>query len=222
MLLLRQLPTNSMSTISSIRFPSFDAVTFPSYTSILLSLLASLVLVSFIRAAALCLRGNISKRPQQQQSTTTQTEVKSAPSPQIAERRRSTWSWSLPKWDSLSAVKFSLPVSLDALEKESFGKGVGLQRQRREEKRKDIWQPPRLRRNAAGPAFQTPRQSSPLLSMQHPRSYSLIFVVPAIYQAEPVSMAKIIMSRHVSPLSLPKVSSPVTHSITEDLPQTHG
>ncbi|RDB17391.1 hypothetical protein Hypma_001680 [Hypsizygus marmoreus] len=165
MMLLRQFPASSMS-MTGIAFPSLPD-SLPSNSSVLLSLLASIVLLSFIRATFLCLRTNVSKQPQQSQVTVPEKTVQRSEEPR---QRRSSWAWGLLTWDSLP----TLPVSLAMSETESNGRGVGLQSKRVEGPTQN-WQQPRVRRS--GPAFESP--------------------LPALYQSEvPVSMAKMIMSRH--------------------------
>ncbi|KAF8064981.1 hypothetical protein FPV67DRAFT_1500964 [Lyophyllum atratum] len=170
MMLLRQLPTSSMSmSMSSMSFPSLTEA-LPSNSSVFLSFLASLVLLSFVRAAFLCLRTNVGSKAQQQVHV--QVEGKSVERPQESRPRRSSWAWGLLTWDSLPAV--SLPVSLTMAQNDSNGRGVGMQ-QKRSQVPIQPWQPARSRRG--GPAFETP--------------------LPALYQSEvPASMAKMIMSRH--------------------------
>ncbi|KAG6827716.1 hypothetical protein H0H92_010689 [Tricholoma furcatifolium] len=160
MMLLRQLPAGPVS----ISFPSL-ADSLPSNSSILLSLLASLVVLSFIRAACLYLRSNTGTQKQQQ----AQVQVQEKAADHVEEsRKRSSWAWGLLRWDRLP----SLPVSLTIPRNETNGVGVGMQEKR---PLPQPWQPVRGRRG--GPAFETP--------------------LPAIYQSsEPLSMAKMIMSRH--------------------------
>ncbi|GLB39683.1 hypothetical protein LshimejAT787_0701930 [Lyophyllum shimeji] len=170
MMLLRQIPTSSMSvSVSSISFaPLGNAI--PSYSSILLSLLASLVLLSFVRAAFLCLRSSVGNKAQQQVQV--QVEGKSGERQEESRQRRTSWAWGLLTLERLPT--FSLPVSLTMGQSDSNGRGVGMQ-QKRAEAPSQPWQPPRSRRG--GPTFETP--------------------LPALYQSDvPVSMAKMIMSRH--------------------------
>ncbi|KAF5384220.1 hypothetical protein D9615_003457 [Tricholomella constricta] len=170
MMLLRQLPTGSMSmSMPSMSF-SWSSLILPSNSSILLSLLASLVVLSFVRAALLCLRTNVAKQSQQQIEV--QGEGKEAEPPRQQRQQRLSWAWGLFTWDSLPTV--SLPVSLTMVESDSNGRGVGMQR-KPVESMTQRWQPTRSKRG--GPAFETP--------------------LPALYQSDmPVSMAKMIMSRH--------------------------
>ncbi|KAG6872563.1 hypothetical protein C0995_008836 [Termitomyces sp. Mi166 len=137
----------------------------PSNSSILLSLLASIVLLSTVRVVFLHLGNYIGSRPQKQVQA--QAEGNAADSPEGSRQHRSSWPWRQLSWDSLP----SLPVSLAVPGNESHGKGVGMQ----EKRPPQPWQTVRGRRG--GPMFETP--------------------LPALYQSkEPLSMAKMIMSRH--------------------------
>ncbi|KAG5730439.1 hypothetical protein E4T56_gene15768, partial [Termitomyces sp. T112] len=163
MMLLRQLPSSSMS-ISSMSLPSL-AHSLPSNSSVLLSLLASFVLLSFVRVAFLCFSKYIGTQPQKQAQI--QVEGKAADSSEGSRQHRSPWPWRRFTWGSLP----SLPVSLAVPGNETHGKGVGMQ----EKRSPQPWQTVRGRRG--GPTFETP--------------------LPALYQSkEPLSMAKMIMSRH--------------------------
>lgn len=187
MMLIRQLPAGSMTmSLSSISLPSFPG-SLPSKSSFLLSLLASVVLLSFIRAAVLCLRTNVAKQPQQLVQALP--EKKESTGSEKTRQRRSSWAWGLISWESLP---LTLPVSLTMAENNTNGRGVGLQEKRRDQSQS--WQP-RVRRG--GPAFESPSTYHlPLCSS--PSYRSSFCLVPAIYQSEvPVSMAKMIMSRHV-------------------------
>ncbi|KAF8225738.1 hypothetical protein L208DRAFT_1408115 [Tricholoma matsutake] len=171
MLLLRQLPASSIP-LSLSSFSSPFSITAPSNSSIFLSLLASIVLLSFIRAAFLYFRKCIGKQPHQQSQVPVDEKtirVEGAPQRQ----QRSSWASTLPTWDALPNL--TLPVSFTVTETRMIGKGVGLRKKTSEPPAQE-WQPPtRIRRS--GPAFESP--------------------LPAIYQSEvPVSMAKMIMSRH--------------------------
>lgn len=152
MLLLRQFPAASMPmSMSSVSFPSL-ATSLPSNSSVLLSLLASLVLLSFIRAAFLCLRTTVGKQTQPQSQV--QVQGKSTEKEQETRQQRSSWAWGLLTWDSLPAVTLTLPVSLTIVDNNTNGRGVGMQ-EKREERPNQGWQPPRSRRG--GPAFESPR-----------------------------------------------------------------
>ncbi|KAF9460381.1 hypothetical protein BDZ94DRAFT_1238466 [Collybia nuda] len=189
MMLIRQLPAGSMTmSMPSFSFPSFPG-SLPSKSSLLLSLLASVVLLSFIRAAVLCLRTNVSKQPQQLIQTSQ--EKQESTGQEETRQRRSSWAWGFISWENLP---LALPVSLTTVENTTNGRGVGLQDKRREQIQS--WQPT-VRRG--GPAFESP--------------------IPAIYQSEvPVSMAKMIMSRHTyrKPTNRPPARPllPSTHSNT--------
>lgn len=150
MSLLRQLPTGSITMSISSMSSSWSSYILPSNSSLLLSLLASLVVLSFIRAAFLCLRTNVGK--QSQQRIQVQVEEKAAQQLEQPRQQRSSWAWGLLTWDSLPTV--SLPVSLKMVETDSNGRGVGLQK-RRTEAPVQQWQQTRSRRG--GPAFETPR-----------------------------------------------------------------
>jgi len=184
MMLLHKLPTSSISfSMSTVFFPTLPD-SLPSNTSILLSLLATLVILSFVRAALLCFRPNTGK--QVQQPTQTQAEAKAAEQSESTIQRRSSRAWGLLIWDNLRTI--SLPISLTMAEKETAGKGIGLQG-KRPAAPSQPWQPVRSKRG--GPAFETP--------------------LPALYQSgEPMSMAKMIMSRHTyrRPTSRPPARVP--------------
>lgn len=169
MLLLRQLPAAPMS--MPVPPISFDSDRLPSCTSVFLSLLATLVLVSFVRAALLCLRGNVDSKLLQQSQV--QVVEKAVERSDDAKQRPGSWKWSLSSWKAVSVPSLSLPLSLAPIDKDSVRRGVGMQG-KSETRRHEHWPAPRVRKG--GPTFETP--------------------LPALYQSEPLSMAKLIMSRH--------------------------
>jgi hypothetical protein len=148
MLLLRQFPASSTS-LTPFSFPL--SITPPSNSSILLSLLASIVLLSFIRAAFLCFRKNIGKqRHQQSQAPVDDKTIRVlAGTPQ----RLSSWASGLPTWDALPSL--TLPVSFTVAETSTIGKGVGMRKKPAELPAQDWVQPVRVRRGS--PAFESPR-----------------------------------------------------------------
>ncbi|KIJ99711.1 hypothetical protein K443DRAFT_132947 [Laccaria amethystina LaAM-08-1] len=155
MMLLR-LPS-SMVSISQV---DLTLSTLPSASSILLSLLASLVLLAFIRAAFLFMRSQPSPlkpgpRPQEDQK--------------LPSRPQSSFGWGLIRWDSLPALPLSLAAASASIKGSGVGMGAGVATG------KSAW---RQQNRGPGPTF------------EHPS--------PALYQTHvPVSMAKMIMSRHI-------------------------
>ncbi|KAL9709230.1 hypothetical protein Ac2012v2_007584 [Leucoagaricus gongylophorus] len=143
-------------------------VSFPlsSHSSILLSLLISVFLLAFIRAALLFLWSWTSSSSEKQALVHVQhqknVEQQSASPPSSLPRRLNLFSWrNLP----------ALPVSFKLNESDMKGQGVDFVPP--QQPIVQPWQPGRRK----GPAF------------EHP--------LPAMFQSdEPVSMAKMIMSRH--------------------------
>ncbi|KAJ3575668.1 hypothetical protein NP233_g949 [Leucocoprinus birnbaumii] len=165
-----ELPAKAMFIRLSSRL-HMSTVSFPisSHSSILLSLLASVFLLAFIRAALLFLRARTSSSSEKQalvhaQQQKNVEQQSPAPSPSSS----SSWRLGFFTWESLP----TLPVSLKLNENDMKGRGVGFV--------------PPSQRPAAQP-WQPGRRSGP--AFEHPPA--------AMYQTEePVSMAKMIMSRH--------------------------
>jgi len=151
MLLLRQLPAGSVSmSLTSFSFPTLS-VKLPSNSSILLSLLASLVLLSFIRAALLCFRKNTGKPHHQQPQPPV--DEKTSRAMGGTPQRQSSWGLGLPTWDALPSL--TLPLSFTLAETSTIGKGVGMQKKPVQLPAPD-WYPP-MRGRRSGPAFEPPR-----------------------------------------------------------------
>lgn len=156
--MLLRLPSNMHMpvTISQV---DLTLSTLPSASSTLLSLLASLVLLAFIRAAFLFMRSQPSP-------------LKPGPGPQedqkLRSRPQSSFGWGLITWDSLPAPPLSLAAASALIIGNGVGMGVGVATG------KSSWQ---HQNRVPGPTF------------EHP--------TPGLYQTDvPVSMAKMIMSRH--------------------------
>ncbi|KAF5350472.1 hypothetical protein D9756_008629 [Leucocoprinus leucothites] len=147
-------------------------VAFPlsSHSSILLSLLASVFLLAVIRAALLFLRARTSSSSEKQALVHAQQQknVEQQSSQSSQSSSSSSWGLGFLRWESLP----TLPLSLKLNENDMKGRGVGFA---------STSQPP------AAQSWQPGRRSGP--AFEHP--------LPAMYQSEePVSMAKMIMSRH--------------------------
>jgi hypothetical protein len=112
-------------------------------------LLASIVLLSFIRAAFLCFRKNIGKERHQSQAPVEEKTIRSI---EGTPQRRSSWASALPTWDALPSL--TLPVSFTVAETSTIGKGVGMRKKPAEPPAQNWHQPPRIRRG--GPAFESP------------------------------------------------------------------
>ncbi|KXN81204.1 hypothetical protein AN958_05785 [Leucoagaricus sp. SymC.cos] len=156
-----------------IRLPSrlhMSHVSLPlsSHSSILLSLIASLFLLAVIRAALLFLRARTSSSPEKQTLVHEQQKnVEQQSSASSSESSKSSWGLGFFTWENLP----TLPVSLEVNENDMKGRGVGFVAPQRPPAQS--WQPGRR----SGPAFERP--------------------VPTMYQTDvPMSMAKMIMSRH--------------------------
>ncbi|TFK31552.1 hypothetical protein BDQ12DRAFT_729459 [Crucibulum laeve] len=164
-------------------------------SSILLSLLASVVLLAAIRAAVIYLRPQGPAHEQHSEKLILAQEQGHHPLKGSeggntgSERPTSSWGWGFLTWESLPA----LPVSLTMSEHGAKGRGVGLgagsmlaKQQQQTQNMQQQWQ-------RRGPAFERP--------------------LPALYQTEvPASMAKMIMSRHTfrRPASRPPPRSATT------------
>lgn len=164
-------------------------VSFPvsTHTAILLSFLASLFLLAVIRAALHFLRSRTSSSLEKQ--TLIQEQPKSIEQTSSSSSSPSPWGWSLFTWDSIP----TLPISFKVGENNMKGRGVGLVAS--QPPPSQPW--PRGRRS--GPAFEQPRMSLCLSDLLLLLLITMFYhPVPAMYQTEvPVSMAKMIMSRHV-------------------------
>jgi hypothetical protein len=136
--------------LTSFSFPAIS-ISFPSNSSIFLATLASLVLLSFIRAAFLCLRKNSGKQrgPQSQVPVDEKTMGAAGATP----GPRSPWAAALPTWDALPSL--TLPVSFTVAETSTIGKGVGMQKKPAESHAQD-WRP-LIKSRRGGPAFESPR-----------------------------------------------------------------
>jgi len=143
-------------------------VSFPlsNHTAILLSFLVSLFLLAVIRAALHFLRSRTS--PSLEKQTLIQERPKNVEQQSSSSSSStSSWGWSLFTWDNLP----TLPISFKVDENNMKGRGVGLAAS--QSPPSQPWQ----RGRRSGPAFEQP--------------------LPAMYQTDvPVSMAKMIMSRH--------------------------
>jgi len=199
----------------SISVPSFGFLPqrLPSYTSILLSLLASLVFLFFIRAAFLCLRHSLQKKMVQYPQA--QVEEKTTGEMEAPRQRRSSWTWGLLSWESISSVSLGLPVTLTAVDKETIGRGVGM-KQRQEERPVQRWQHQRVRRG--GPAFETPRSYMLLqnrILILSPLSSSIVPIRRAALDGE---------NDHVETCSLRSYMSGANHLtnfLSPDIQETH-
>ena len=153
MLLLHQLPAGSISIpVSPVSFPSLSTLPVPN--SILLSLLASLVLLSFVRAVFLCLRKNVGKQGHPQSRT--HVDEKTGEAVGAPSQRPSLWAWAPLTWANLPSVSLALPVSLTVAGNSTMGKGVGLQQQRKPvEAPTQTWQQ-QARGRRGGLTFESP------------------------------------------------------------------
>ncbi|KJA22854.1 hypothetical protein HYPSUDRAFT_66817 [Hypholoma sublateritium FD-334 SS-4] len=169
--------------------------------SVWLAFLATLVVLASIRAALVLLRPPVNKAPVSLLVGTSTSEKPSAPSiaisstttpssaavptaasaasaipPAEAPRPTTSWLWGLVRWEALPA----LPVARGR----GWAQAVGMQQaqgilatQQQQQRFQQQQQHPQQQRGRRGPAF------------EHP--------LPALYEAgPPVSMAKMIMSRH--------------------------
>lgn len=208
---------DSLPSLSSLPGP-FTVISHLAKPSVLLTLLATLVILSSIRAAFLFMR-----LPQQKgsvslvQSVVVETDKvvadmistgpsctsgvvkgKQAEKPTIAvpasaaatmttmDKKTTSWFWNLLKWDSLPALPTSVRNRIN---------GVSMS------ETEPSWQP-QQRGRRPGPAFEHPCTFDMIFAYRV-ISYQLSYdIVPALYQSDvPVSMAKMIMSRHVRLLS---------------------
>lgn len=189
-------PLGPLASTMFIRFSSrlhMSNVSFPlsTHTSILLSLLVSIFLLALIRAALLFLRTWIS--PSQEKHSLIQEQPKNVEQ-QLPSSSSSSWGLGFFRWDNLP----TLPVSLKINENDMKGRGVGFVAPQR-----PAAQPWRSGRRA-GPAFESPRKFFGFDDRIGLTNFSLCFLVPAMYQTDvPVSMAKMIMSRHVGAIPFP-------------------
>ncbi|KAJ2919742.1 hypothetical protein MD484_g631, partial [Candolleomyces efflorescens] len=191
----------------------------PASSTILLSMVAVFVLLSFVRALVIGLREHldfVKGRKAQQDTKTFSSPAASSSSPsssekfnnaapraQMEQRPTSSWLWGLIKWDTLPA--FPLAPSLHHTHVSAgIGRGVGVGMS---EKQGWLLQP-------------QPQQAAlqrPVLTTRRPGGPAFERPLPTLYQSEvPVSMAKMIMSRHVSPCF------PTVHNASPrfDLPPT--
>lgn len=176
-----------------------------THNSILLSLLAAVFVLAVIRAALLFLRSRTSLSQKKQKLVVTQHQSverealrSSSPSPSRG--------WGCFRWDNLP----TLPVSLKLNENDMKGQGVGFAPPTPPER--SAAQPWRR----AGPAFESPR-----MSCGYPNRFlfsNAVLSVAAMYQTDvPVSMAKMIMSRHVCSILLPThLDCPPNYSLLAD------
>ena len=202
---------DSLPSLSSLLGP-FTIISHLTKPSVLLTLLATLVILSSMRAALLFMR-----LPQQKgsvsivQSVVVETDKvvadmissgassvvkgKQPEKPTIAaaapatststsDKKATWWFWALLKWDGLPALPTSVRNRIN---------GVSMSEMERS------WQPQqqRGRRPGPGPAFEHPCKFDMILDRITHIQLSYL-AVPALYQSDvPVSMAKMIMSRHV-------------------------
>jgi len=169
MMLLR-LPS-SMQMPSNVDLPWSS---FPSSSSVLFSLLASLVLLAAIRTVVLFLRSQLSSE-RQKKLPLTQEHGQQQPQQKVESgaHTRSSWGWKLLTWGSVPTLPISLRMPVSEVKSQAVGLGVGVMSNNASKRpgERQTWQQPRR-----GPAFEQP--------------------LPALYQTEPASMAKMIMSRH--------------------------
>ena len=184
--MLLRLPSNMHMPMVTISQVDLTLSTLPSASSTLLSLLASLVLLAFIRAAFLFMRSQPSP-------------LKSGPRPQedqkLPSRPQSSFGWGLITWDSLPAPPLSLAAASALIKGNGVGMGAGVATG------KSSWQ---QQNRGPGPPFEHPSTSFIPRVPFMLNSYFFCLSAPALYQTDvPVSMAKMIMSRHVcsAPLS---------------------
>jgi len=196
-----QIPKMSMPPLPlSMSDMDLTLSSLPSSSTILLSLVAIFVLTSFVRALWIGLREHMAlvkeKRQQQHRPVPAQSLVSPSEKSGIPEEdlRRPTpsWLWSFVRWDSLFALRAPSTDSTDS----SFTN----------EKQRWCPQPQFNRRTPmmsqvarrAGPAFDRPREFLPLPSSSCILTLIPSPQVPTLYESDiPVSMAKMIMSRHV-------------------------
>jgi hypothetical protein len=143
--------------LTTFSFPAIS-ISLPSNSSVFLALLASIVLLSFIQAAFLCLRKNYGK----QRHSQSQAPIDEKPIGTVGgtPQRRLSWAAALPTWDALPSL--TLPVSFTVAETSTIGKGVGMQKKLVEPPAQDWHQ--RSKSRKSGPAFETPRTYTYLVS----------------------------------------------------------
>ncbi|KAF6746010.1 hypothetical protein DFP72DRAFT_1050974 [Ephemerocybe angulata] len=194
----------------------------PSSSTILLSMVAVFVLLSFVRALFIGLREHLAfvrtrkannntsfvsvsttaPAPSSTTSTSSPSEKASTGTAAVAPPRpRSSWLWGLVKWDTLPAFPVDVTTAASPRAHLAIGSGAGVmgekwpQMQQANARRAPVVRGP-------GPAFERP--------------------LPTLYQSDmPVSMAKMIMSRHrpaIRSLSV-RLSIPALHCPHSSDPQ---
>lgn len=143
LMLLLRFPQRMHMSMASVDLPTF------SKSSILLSLLASLVVLSAIRAAFLYLRPHALVEKQQAQKLVLVKEK--GQNENTSRPRTSSWCWGLLTWESLP----TLPVSLK-MPDDMKGRGVLSSGGSVEQKQHQLQ--PAWNQNRRGPAFERPRK----------------------------------------------------------------
>jgi hypothetical protein len=203
---------DSLPSLSSLPGP-FTIISHLTKPSVLLTLLATLVILSSMRAALLFMRlpqqkGSISivqsvvvetdkvvadmistgaspnssvVKGKQLEKSTIAAAAPATMTTTTSDKKTTSWFWALLKWDSLPALPTSVRNRII---------GVSMSETDRS------WQP-QQQRGRPGPAFEHPCKFDMILNRVIHLQLSYL-IVPALYQSDvPVSMAKMIMSRHV-------------------------
>lgn len=156
----------------------------PSSSTILLSMVAVFVLLSFVRIFFIGLREHLAfvkGRKAQQDPKTFSSSTTPAPSPsssekssgtahhaQMEQRPTSSWLWGLIKWDTLPA--FPLAPSLQHQHSGAgIGRGVGVGMNEKQgwfqpQPQQALQRPVLTTRRPGGPAFERPREFNPFLA----------------------------------------------------------